>query len=69
MNWKSKIAEIKATGWNEVRIAGFCGCTQSTINSIATGNTKDPRHSLGDKLLNLHRLRTRAKRRNAPKAS
>lgn len=53
MDWKSTIAEIQARGMSQPQIAAVCGCGQATISDLASGKTKEPRHSLGQNLLGL----------------
>lgn len=50
MNWKNAIAELQGFGLTQPQIAEVCGCQQTTISALATGKTKDPRHSLGERL-------------------
>lgn len=57
MDWKSLIAEIQRHGYTQPQIAAVCGCGQATISDLALGNTKEPRHSLGEAL---RRLRDQA---------
>jgi transcriptional regulator with XRE-family HTH domain len=67
MDWNSIIAEIQAHGYSQPQIASACGCAQATISDLASGNTKDPRHSLGQAIeALLQKLRAdRAKVRQA----
>jgi transcriptional regulator with XRE-family HTH domain len=63
MDWKSLIAEIQRHGYTQPQIAAVCGCGQATISDLALGNTKEPRHSLGEAL---RRLRDEAGAVDAP---
>lgn len=54
MDWKTLISELLAVGWTQPRLAQECGVGQSTISLLATGATKDPRYSTGQKLRELH---------------
>lgn len=54
MDWTQIISELKGAGFSQARIAEKCGCGQATISELAIGRTKDPQHSLGQKLLALH---------------
>lgn len=54
MEWMQIISELKGAGFSQSRIAEKCGCGQATISELAIGRTKDPQHSLGQKLLDLH---------------
>lgn len=54
MNWPNIIERIQsARGWTQPQIAVATGCAQATISDLATGKTKEPRHSLGQALLGL----------------
>jgi transcriptional regulator with XRE-family HTH domain len=50
VDWKLIIAEIQRHGYSQPQIAAACGCAQATVSDLASGVTKDPRHSLGKKL-------------------
>lgn len=50
MDWSQVIAELSGYGLTQPQIAHLCGCEQSTISSILTGKTKDPRYTLGRSL-------------------
>lgn len=54
MNWKLLIADLKARGWTEVRIAASCDCSQGNINALGQGINTAPRYELGAKLRVLH---------------
>lgn len=54
MDWKQLIAELMARPMSQTQIAAACGCGQATISDLASGNTKEPRHSLGEALRALH---------------
>jgi predicted XRE-type DNA-binding protein len=62
MNWVETIALIQKAGYSQTQIAKFCGCAQSSLNELATGQTKDPRDSIGQALRKLH---AKAKRKLA----
>jgi hypothetical protein len=54
MDWTVVISELSGTfGMSQPEMAAACQCGQSTISGLATGVTKDPRHSTGVKLLKL----------------
>lgn len=54
MDWKLLIADIQAHGLTQPQIAAICGCGQATVSDLASGTTKDPRHTLGEALKALH---------------
>lgn len=67
MDWKAVIAELlDEHGMSQPQIAAVCNCAQSSISAIARGETKDPRHSIGDHLLTLLEEKRRALAPPAP---
>jgi transcriptional regulator with XRE-family HTH domain len=54
MDWTKLIAEIQERGLSQPQIAAKCECAQSTVSDLASGTTKEPRHSLGEALKALH---------------
>ena len=55
MEWTKVIAELKRLGLTQDQIGQLCSCRQTTISALATGETTDPRYSLGVKLRRLLR--------------
>ena len=53
IDWPQIIDALKAKGVTQPDLALACGCGQATISDIRRGNTKDPRTSLGLRLLAL----------------
>lgn len=51
--WQKIIAELKKAGWTQTAIGSECGVSQSAINQIKLGLTKEPAHSIGEKLIEL----------------
>jgi transcriptional regulator with XRE-family HTH domain len=66
MNWEETIRLLKEAGFKQADIAAQCGCSQAAISELSTGETKEPRYSLG---LKLRALATKAKRRLAKAAA
>lgn len=62
MNWPETIALLKQAGYSQSEVARICRCGQSTINELATSETKEPRYALGQALL---KLEAKAKRKLA----
>jgi transcriptional regulator with XRE-family HTH domain len=60
MDWVQLIGELRARGYTQQELADLCGCGQSTINDLAVGRTKDPRHSIGSVLRQLHEQKEKA---------
>lgn len=54
MDWKLIIADLKAAGWNETKIATEVGCGQASVSEIGSGKTMNPRYNLGRALVVLH---------------
>jgi predicted XRE-type DNA-binding protein len=59
MNWTQLLSEISATGATQKEAADFCGCSQSTISELSRGEIKEPAHSLGESLIEFHKIRSR----------
>lgn len=55
--WSVLIAEFRARGWTFNRLGDACGCNSGTIRHLHSGYAREPLHSLGEKLLALHRER------------
>lgn len=58
MDWKIIIQELQAAGLTQHEIAEACETGQSHVSSLARGERLEPRWSLGERLLRLHRERT-----------
>lgn len=56
MDWKSLIADLKACGWSQPKLAERLNCGQATITDLSTGTTTEPRYGLGQRLRALHRI-------------
>lgn len=53
MDWKKLITELSEKGLTQQAIAKFCGCAQSTISDLFTGEIKEPKYSIAVSLVNL----------------
>lgn len=51
--WQEIIADLKKAGWTQTAIGKECGVSQAAINQIKLGSTKEPSHSIGEKLIEL----------------
>lgn len=51
--WQILLKTLKRHGWTQTNIGLECGVTQAAINQIKLGNTKEPKHELGENLLAL----------------
>ena len=56
MDFKKIIAELIAGGMTQTQIADSCGCSQSTISDIATGEITNPAYRIGAALVALQQL-------------
>lgn len=53
-NWPTIISDLQAAH-GRAELARIAGAGASTLADLATGKTKEPRHTLGVKLLQLHK--------------
>ncbi|VUZ24117.1 Uncharacterised protein [uncultured Comamonas sp.] len=53
MQWKDYISTLVSKGVTQSQLAKEAGCGQSTISDLASGNTKEPRSSLGMALMRI----------------
>lgn len=51
--WQKIIAELKEKGWKQTEIGDACRISQSAITQLNSGSTKEPRHSIGEKIIAL----------------
>lgn len=59
-DWGALISELLDNhGMSQPQIAAFCHCSQSTVSDLARGETKDPRHRIGEALRALRMLKRR----------
>lgn len=63
MDWKTLIAEIRATDMKQDEIGRAVGVSQASISDLANGNIKEPKFSLGQALVSLHRKRCKKARK------
>lgn len=49
-DWSALIAELVGYGLSQQEIAAHCHCGQPAISDLARGETKDPRHRVGERL-------------------
>ena len=55
--WQLILAELKRKGWSQTDIAKAHGdVSQSAINYLNTGATKEPNYSVGDFLVRLNKF-------------
>lgn len=54
MDWKPVIAQVRAKqGLTQPQLAKLVGCSQACISDLVRGRVKEPRYSLGMRLLEL----------------
>jgi len=63
MNWSQLISSIQKRGLSQTQIAEICDCGQVTISDLLKGTTKEPRFTLGQKLIVLSRASGRELKR------
>ena len=51
--WQLLLVDLKKLGWTQKLVAKQCNVTQAAINQLNIGKSREPRHSLGEKLLGL----------------
>jgi len=59
MDWKQLISDITSLGLSQADISTKTGIAPSAISELATGKTKEPRWSTGQKLRSLYRATKR----------
>lgn len=59
MDWKQLIADITQLGISQADISTRTGIAPPTISELATGKTREPRWSTGQKLRSLYRAAKR----------
>lgn len=71
MNWQTVITDIKSgLGITQAQLARRIGITQASVSDIERGIVKDPRYTIGNALMELHRKAARKRGTSAaPKAT
>ena len=54
-DWAALLKELRAAGFTLKGIAHKAECDPDTLYNIVTGETAEPKHSVGDVILELHR--------------
>jgi len=54
IDWKMVALNIRQSGVSLSRAADLIGCDEQTINRLSRGDTKEPKFSIGVKILDLH---------------
>ena len=55
--WSSMLRDLKRAGMTQMQIAERCGCEQSAVSALSNGRAEEPRHTLGERIIALHRER------------
>lgn len=55
MDFKALLADLQRAGLTQTQIAEACACRQSTVSDLARGATDQPRFSVGNALIKLHK--------------
>ena len=66
MNWKKLITDLQNCKMTQAEIGAACGAAQSTI-SVLLNNGGEPCYSLGEKLRELHKRKTRTLKKQETK--
>lgn len=66
MDWKQLISELTRLGVSQAEIATQTGIAPPTISELATGKTREPRWTTGQKLRALHRSAKRKAAKSNP---
>jgi hypothetical protein len=53
-SWPTIVSDLLGAGFDRPGLASAVGAGVSTINELARGVTREPRHALGQRLLALH---------------
>lgn len=53
-NWQQVLTELDQSGISQQEIAKFAGCSQPTISELARGLIREPKYSIGKRLIELH---------------
>lgn len=59
MDWKTVLAEIRASGLTQAEIAERVSVTQSVVSDLCKGKNANPSFALGSALLGLHKKRSK----------
>jgi len=62
MDWKNIISDLAKHGVKQYEIAAFCGCSQSVISDLGSGNHKTCSYEIGSKLVELHKRKIKTKK-------
>ena len=55
MDWQAIIQALRAVGVTQSDMARACGLSPQSMSELATGMVKEPKHSVGAVILELHR--------------
>lgn len=60
-DWSALVMELTDQhGMSRRQVAAYCVCGATTINDLASGDTKDPGHRIGEALRALRNLKRKA---------
>ena len=54
MDWPNIIESLRERGWTQSLLAERLGIAQSAVSDLRRGSTKDPKHSTGQAIADLH---------------
>lgn len=55
--WQKILKSLKDKGWTQTDIANECNISQSAVQQINSGIIKEPRYSVGKRLIELQKLK------------
>jgi len=64
VDFSEKIIDLLNSGYSQVEIGDQAGVTSQFIGHLKTGISKEPRYSIGVRILNLHKALRRRRRKS-----
>lgn len=55
--WQKILKSLKDKGWTQTDIAYECNISQSAVQQINSGIIKEPRYSVGKRLIELNKIK------------
>lgn len=65
IDWPQVIESLKSSGMTQAEIAQHCNVSQAAIQQLNAGKTKEPKHSIGERLIYLM-VRSNISKQKAP---
>jgi len=61
IDWPCVLRELRVVGLGQKEVAGYAETSQAAISRLATGRTDEPTHYVGQRILDLHEQKVRAR--------